>query len=89
MWQQNAHTENTRPNLEWKTDLYTVVALSLSRVLLLNFQPQPQWCVKSSSHKPRTVIHHWSHPEGRVQVSVAIFRSSGGGVPFFSKSLHF
>ena len=33
-------------NSEWKTDFYTVVVLILWRILLQNFQPQRQWCIK-------------------------------------------
>ena len=30
----------------WKTDFYTVVVLILCKILLQNFQPQRQWCIK-------------------------------------------
>ena len=43
----------------WKTDFYTVVVLMLWRILLQNFQPQRQWCIKILLPWPRNVRHHW------------------------------
>ena len=72
----NAMTIAVAPS--WKTDFYIAVVLTLLKSFLQNFQPQHQFCIKSSPHGERSFLQQTIGVGKGVNVSVAIFPSNGG-----------